>query len=126
MRRWPPELPVTRDHHRNFLPSRKNPPVGPSSGKSTAHNTLAAPSATGRPPPPMSVLVQPGHTAFTSTPLCASSAARIRVSALSAAFDTEYAGVPAPIDASEPASEETLTIRPQRAARIIGAKACAI
>ena len=39
----------------------KKPPVGPSSGRSTAQSTLAAPSETGRPPaPPMSVAAQPG------------------------------------------------------------------
>src|SRR5580700_1136076 len=44
-------------------PSRKKPPVGPESGSSAAHTTLAAPSATGRPPaPPMSVATHPGQT----------------------------------------------------------------
>lgn len=54
----------------------------------------------------MSVATQPGHTALTSTPSPRSSAARMRVIALSAAFETEYAGVPAPIEASDPAPLE--------------------
>jgi len=71
-------------------PSRKKPPVGPSSGRSTAHMTEAAPSMTGRPPlPPMSVAVHPGQTALTSTPSVRSSSASTRVSALSAALVTE-------------------------------------
>src|SRR5438445_687794 len=75
-------------HQPRGRPSRKNPPVGPSSGSIAAHTTLAAPSATGRPPlPPMSVATQPGHTAFTSILWVRSSAASMRVSALRAAFE---------------------------------------
>src|SRR5438876_6657464 len=50
-------------HHGNGRPSRKNPPVGPSSASVAAHTTLAAPSATGRPPgrpaPPEVPLARP-------------------------------------------------------------------
>src|SRR5207247_6559362 len=50
-------------YHGSGRPSRKNPPVGPSFVNVAAHTTLAAPSATGRPPePPMSVATQPGQT----------------------------------------------------------------
>src|SRR3954469_18366522 len=91
-------------------PSRKKPPVGPSSGSVTPHITDAAPAATGRPPgPPLSVATQPGQIALTRIPAGRSSAARMRVSALSAALLTEYAGVPAPISASDPPPLETLT-----------------
>jgi Transposase, Mutator family len=56
-------------HHGIGRPSRKNPPVGPPSGKVAAQTIPAAPSSTGRPPrPPMSVATHPGHTAFTNTP----------------------------------------------------------
>jgi len=65
--------------------------------------TLAAPSPTGRPPePPMSVATHPGQTELTRIPDPASSRASTRVSAFNAAFDTEYAGVPPPIEASHP------------------------
>jgi len=74
----------------------------------------------------MSVAVQPGQTAFTRIPVPLNSAASTRVSAFRAAFVVEYAGVPAPIEGSEPASEDTLTIRPHPAFRIIGANAWAI
>ena len=78
----------------------------------------AAPSATGRPPaPPISVATQPGQTAFTRIPVPESSAARIRVSALSATFETLYAGVPPPILVSDPLSLDTFTIRPARLLR---------
>src|SRR5207244_8372341 len=71
-------------YHGSGRPSRKNPPVGPSFVNVAAHTTLAAPAATGRPPaPPMSVATQPGQTAFTRMPSSRSSAASIRVSALS-------------------------------------------
>ena len=56
------------DHQGSGRPSRKKPPVGPSSDSSAAHTMLAAPSLTGRPPRPMSVFVHPGHAALTSTP----------------------------------------------------------
>ena len=69
-------------------PSRKKPPVGPSSGSVAAHTMPAAPSGTGRPPaPPMSVATQPGQIALTRIRSPRNSAARMRVSALSAAFD---------------------------------------
>src|SRR5580693_10722610 len=71
------------------LPSRKKPPVGPESGRVAAQTTLAAPSATGRPPgPPMSVATQPGQTALTRIPAGRSPAASVRVSAFSPALDT--------------------------------------
>src|SRR5262249_4449565 len=74
-------------------PSRNTPPV---SVAVTPNSTLAAPSSTerGAPRPPMSVRTQPGHVAFTRIWRSASSAARIRVSALSAAFEAPYASVP--------------------------------
>jgi len=54
-------------YHGTGRPSRKKPPVGPESGRGAAQVTLAAPSATGRPPGPMSVATQPGQTALTRT-----------------------------------------------------------
>ena len=75
-------------HHATGRPSRKKPPVGPSSGSVAAQTTLAAPSCTSRPPPPpMSVLTHPGQTLLTRTPVPASSPASNRVRALSAAFE---------------------------------------
>ena len=69
--------------------ARKKPLVGPSSGSVAAHTMPAAPSATGRPPlPPMSVATQPGQTALTRMASRRSSAAKTRVSALSAALET--------------------------------------
>jgi hypothetical protein len=69
---------------------------GPSSG--TPQTMEAAPSAMGRPPlPPMSVAVQPGETALTSTAESRSSTASVRVSAFNAALVTWYAGLPAPM-----------------------------
>src|ERR1700683_1367597 len=73
------------------FPSRKNPPVGPSSPSVASHTTPAAPSSTGFLAPigpPMSVLTNPGHAELTRNPSPASSAERIRVTALSAALDT--------------------------------------
>src|SRR6185436_12895581 len=114
-------------HHATGRPSRKNPPVGPSSPSRTAQVTLAAPSATGRPPaPPMSVATHPGQTAFTSTRSDRSSAARIRVRALSAAFETLYAGVPALMSASDPLPLDTLTIRGRGLWRRSGRSASAV
>ncbi len=93
-------------YHGTGRPSRKKPPVDPPSGSSTAHTTDAAPSRTGRPPgPPMSVATQPGHTELISIRSRRSSAASIRVSALSATLLTAYAGAPAPMLARDPASE---------------------
>jgi hypothetical protein len=59
----------------------------------------------------MSVATQPGQIALTRMPLVRNSAATTLVSALSAAFEVEWAGVPAPIEVSDPAPHETLTIR---------------
>jgi hypothetical protein len=73
-------------HQGSCLPSRKNPPVGPSSPSRTAHRTRAAPISSGWPPgPPMSVAIHPGQTAFTRIPVPMSSAASTRVSAFNAA-----------------------------------------
>lgn len=72
---------------------------------------LAAPSCTGRPPAPISVSVQPGQIAFTRMPSARTSPASVRVSAFNAALLTWYAGGPAPMEASDPASLETFTIR---------------
>jgi mannosyltransferase len=82
--------PRPRSHHGNGRPSRKNPPVGPSSGRSTAQSTLAAPSATerGAAGPPMSVRTHPGQVALTRIPVPRRSAARTRVIAFSAALAT--------------------------------------
>src|SRR5512146_125908 len=104
------------DYHGNGLPSRKNPPVGPLSGSVAAQIMLAAPSATlrGAPAPPISVATQPGQTEFTRMRALRSSAARVRVIAFSAAFVTWYAGGPAPMLASDPDSDETLTMRAER------------
>jgi hypothetical protein len=61
------------------------PPVGPSSGGSMAHRTLAAPWATGRPPgPPMSVATQPGQRRRGAFPEASVARARSRI-AMSAA-----------------------------------------
>src|SRR5581483_9437669 len=97
----PTPAPRVISYQASGRPSRKNPPAGPSRSSVAAHTTLAAPRPTGRPPrPPMSVAVQPGQTAFTR--IAGSSAARILVSAFNAAFEMLYAGVPPPIEASEP------------------------
>src|SRR5262245_56170674 len=70
--------------------SRKNPPVGPPSGSVASHTAVSAPLRTPREAlgPPMSVRTHPGHTLLTSTPSPAVALATIRVSALSAVFDT--------------------------------------
>ena len=112
-------------HQGNERPSRKNPPLGPSSGSRAAHNTLAAPSDTGLPPPPMSVAVQPGQTELTKIPCGRNSDARLRVTAFKAALLAEYAGVPPPMDAREPASLDTFTIRPHPWRRIGSARSWA-
>src|SRR5689334_17768175 len=76
-------------HHASGLPSRKNPPVGPSSGRVAAHTIPIAPSSTGRPPaPPISVATHPGQTEFTKMLLSRSSPASVLVSAFSPAFVT--------------------------------------
>src|SRR5215212_4407800 len=93
--------------------SRKNPPVGPSSGSVTAHMTLAAPSSTvrGASGPPISVATQPGQTELTRIREARNSSASMRVSAFRATFETLYAGVPPPITVNEPLSLDTFTIR---------------
>ena len=106
---------VTRAHQGTTRPSRKKPPVGPSSGTSAAQTTDAAPSRTGRPPgPPISVRTQPGQTEFTRILVSgAASAASIRVSALSPALLTRYAGIPRPGHAQRAAGcSRPSTIRP--------------
>src|SRR5947207_3794841 len=77
-------------HHASGSPSREKPPVGPSSGSKAAHMTLVAPSSTvrGASGPPISVATQPGQTELTRMREARSSSANIRVSALSAAFET--------------------------------------
>src|SRR5580765_1122436 len=94
--------------------SLKKPPVGPFAPSVASQTMVSAPSCTdlGAPGPPMSVRTQPGHALFTSTPEPRMAAASCRVKALSAALDIEYAGAYGPIDASCPASDDTLTMRP--------------
>jgi hypothetical protein len=112
-------------YHGSGLPSRKNPSVGPLSGRVAAHKIPAAPSRTerGAPAPPISVATQPGHTEFTRIREPRSSPASVRVKAFSAALVTCYAGGPAPMFVSDPDSEETLTIRPVRLFRMRGRNA---
>src|SRR3954452_9401633 len=66
---------------------RKNPPVGPSSGRVASQTAVSAPSSTdrGAPAPPMSVRTHPGHIEFTRIRGC--SFDRIRVRAFRAAFE---------------------------------------
>ena len=86
--------------------------MGPSSGRVAAQTIPAAPAFTGRPPePPISVATQPGHTELTRTRSRRSSAANIRVSALSDTLDTLYAGASLVMEASDPDSLETFTTR---------------
>ena len=77
---------------RSRRPSRKKPPVGPSSGSVAAHTRPAAHSASGRPPgPPVPVATirpHPPHTALTGA-RGASASASVIVSAFRAAFETE-------------------------------------
>jgi hypothetical protein len=71
-------------------PSRKKPPVGPSSGRVASQTIPAAPSSTDFQAPsgvPMSVLTKPGQAELTRKPSSASSTESIRVTALRAAFD---------------------------------------
>ena len=80
---------MTERHQGRGCASRKNPPLGPPSGSVAAQTTPTALSAGGRAPicsAPGKVAVNPGHTALTRMPLPASSAARVLVSALSAAL----------------------------------------
>ena len=69
----------------------------------------------------MSVAANPGQTAFTVTPLPATSAASARVKPTSACLDAVYAvtyGAP-----TSPASEAMLITRPQRRSSIAGSTA---
>lgn len=69
----------------------------------------------------MPVSTNPGHTAFTVTPVAASSAASARVSPTSACFDAQYADVYAyPVS---PAFDATFTTRPHPASTIAGTSA---
>src|SRR6185295_4402147 len=90
----PPDLPDPRDYHSIGRRSRKNPPVGPSSGSVAAHTIVSAPCSTerGADGPPISVRTQPGSTALASTPRPRYVSASSFVNALSAVFDIEYAG----------------------------------
>src|SRR5688500_9270153 len=94
--------------------SRKNPPVGPLSGSVASHTIVSAPSCgdRGAEGPPMSVRTHPGSTALTSTPSPRYVSDRIRVNALTAAFDIEYAGAYVDMVASCPAPDDTFTTRP--------------
>ena len=60
--------------------SRKNPPVGPSSGSVASQTTVSAPSSTlrGACGPPIFVRTHPGQAAFTLTLACRTSSATIR------------------------------------------------
>src|SRR5438105_2991590 len=89
----------------------------------TAQMTLAAAWVIERPSGWFSLAGQPGQTALTRMPSRASSAASSRVSALSAALDTLYAGEPPVITEIEPPSLLTLTIRGRVLERSIGSSA---
>ena len=69
--------------------SRKNPPVGLLSGSVASQTIVSAPCSVVRGAfcPPISVLTQPGQTAFTRIFLSLSSSAKIRVNAFNAVFD---------------------------------------
>src|SRR6185369_7497471 len=105
--------PLSRHHGIRFR-SRKNWPDGPLEGSRQSHTAVSAPCSTlrGASLPPMSVLTQPGLIEFTRMPVPATSAASVHVKALSADFDTRYAGLPPAICCSWPSPLETLTIRP--------------
>ena len=89
----------------------------------TAQITLAAAWVIERPSGWFSLAGQPGQTALTRMPSRASSAASSRVSALSAALDTLYAGDPPVITEIEPPSLLTLTILGRVLERSIGSSA---
>ena len=78
-----------RPHQGMGFPSRKKPPVGPSS-RSAAQRIEAAPSPSerGAPGPPISVRTQPGQTELIFTARPSNSGAMIRTRALSAALET--------------------------------------
>jgi len=61
------EISNPRHHHGIDFRSRKNPPLGPSSGNVASHTMVSAPCSTERSAcgPPMSVRTQPGHTELT-------------------------------------------------------------
>src|SRR5690242_7095136 len=89
----------------------------------TAQITLAAAWVIDRPSGWFSLAGQPGQTALTRMPSRASSAASSRVSALSAALDTLYAGEPPVITEIEPPSLLTFTILGRVLERSIGSRA---
>ena len=67
-------------YHSICFPSKKKPPVGPSSGNVEAHTIPFTPSSTGPPPrPPISVATHPGSIEFTKIPVPKSSAANLQV-----------------------------------------------
>src|SRR4051812_41550032 len=103
-----------RDHQAIGFRSLKKPPVGPFAHSVASQRIVSAPSSTerGAAEPPISVRTQPGEAQLTRTPVPRVAAASWRVKAFNAAFDIEYAGAYVPIDASCPASDETLTTRP--------------
>src|ERR1700745_4532055 len=89
----------------------------------TAQMTLAAAWVIERPSGWSSLAGQPGQTALTRMPSRASSAASRRLSALSAALDTLYAGEPPVITEIEPPSLLTFTILGRVLERSIGSSA---
>src|SRR5689334_2983079 len=88
---WYPKFLTDGDHHYQSILSlsRKNPPLGPPSGNVASQTAMSAPSSTdlGAFRPPMSVLTQPGHIAFTSTFVPLNSVASITVNALRLVLD---------------------------------------
>src|SRR5256885_9686850 len=114
---------VTLAHQGKGWPSQVRVPVGPPLGMVTAQMTLAAAWVIERPSGWLSLAGQPGQTALTRMPSRASSAASSRVSALSAAFDTLYAGEPPVITEIEPPSLLTFTILGRVLERSIGSSA---
>ena len=96
-----------------FLYLKKPPvrPLSPSMAKCTI--SLAASSGVTRAMcPPISVLTQLGHTAFTLMLLSLSYCAMIKVRALSAALEILYAATFPPISLIAPYPDETFTILP--------------
>src|SRR6185369_12347982 len=76
-------------YHAIALRSRKNPPVGPLSGRVASQSAVSAPFSTDRfaPRPPIAVRTHPGSTEFIRIPIPSLSAARTRVTTLIPAFD---------------------------------------
>ena len=93
--------------------SRKNPPLGPFSGKVASQIAVSAPSSGERlaASPPMRVRTQPGHMLLALT-FCGRFLERESVRAFNAALLTEYAAGPVRPSANEPQPEETFTMRP--------------